>query len=205
MAGSLVDLSLRGTRLPARLVVDSSILIDWLLTVTRFTAAAPSPTPTQHRASQLVSRMRSEQTTGLVTSTCLDEVLHFVVKSRYRAELPNFQADLLAHYPNVRRHGWEHLYKARSDLLKRFAPGLHRVRRLMTGNRLLILQPDDLGAIPSGRTLEDEWVRTMERYELDSSDAAILIEAQRAGVASIATSDPDLTRARLDFDVYTWL
>ncbi len=60
----------------------------------------------------------------------------------------------------------------------------------MTGNRLLMLQPDDLGAIPSGRTLEDEWVRTMERYELDSSDAAILIEAQRAGVSSIATSDP---------------
>ena len=75
----------------------------------------------------------------------------------------------------------------------------------MAVNNLLFLQPDDIGPIPSGRALDDELVRTMERYELDSSDAAILIEAARAGVFSIATADPGLHRAQLDFDVYAWL
>jgi predicted nucleic acid-binding protein len=204
MAGSVVDLASPTTRLPSRLVLDSSIVIDWLVTVTRLSQSS-TPTTAQLRASRLVGRLVSEQAAGLLTSTCVAEVFHFVVKSRYRAELPNYQADLLASYPNVRRHGWEHLYKARSDLLRQFAPGLHRVRRLMTGNRLLVLQPSDLGGIPSGRSLDEELVRAMARYELDSNDAAILIEAQRAGVTSVATADPDLHRARLDFDVYTWI
>ena len=54
-------------------------------------------------------------------------------------------------------------------------------------------------------SLDDELVRTMARYELDSNDAAILIEAACASVFNIATADPDLHRAQLDFDVYAWL
>lgn len=75
----------------------------------------------------------------------------------------------------------------------------------MRVNNLALLQPSDLGPIPSGRPLDEELVWTMERCELDSNDAAILIEARRAGVAAIATADPDLRRVSLDFDVYTWL
>lgn len=75
----------------------------------------------------------------------------------------------------------------------------------MRVNNLVLLQPADLGDIPSGRTLDDELVRTMERYELDSNDAAILLEAQRAGITAVASSDPDFRRAQIDFDVYTWL
>lgn len=141
---------------------------------------------------------------GLVTSVSLNELFHFMLKSRYRVELPNYRTDLQARYPNVRRHGWEHLFKARSDLLRQFAPGFERIRRLMIGSRLLALQPEDLGSITSGRTLDEELVWTMERYELDSNDAAILIEARRAGVTAIASSDADFRRAQLDFDVYTW-
>lgn len=96
------------------------------------------------------------------------------------------------------------LFKARSDLIKRFAIDLDRIRRAMVLSSIHVLQPDELGDIPSGRSLDDELVRTMERYELDSNDAAILVEAARAGATCIASSDPDLARARLDFDVYTW-
>lgn len=205
MAGNVHDLSRAASPLPRRLAVDSSIVIDWLLTVTRFTSQPPPPTLAQHQASRFVDRIVAERATGLVTPMSLNEVFHFVLKSRYRAELPNYRPDLIARYPNVRRHSWEHLFKARSDLIRQFAPGLDRVRHLMLGNRLLVLQPDHLGDIPSGRALDDELVRTMERYGLDSNDAAILIEARRAGVSAIASSDPDLRRARLDFDVYTWL
>ena len=204
MAGSLVDLSLPSTRLPSRLVLDSGVIIDWLVAKSQVAAVAP-PTVAQLRAASLVGRLHTEHAVGLISPTSLNEVFHVVVKIGYRRELPNYRADLVARYPNVRRHGWEHLFKARSDLVQRIAPDLDRIRRLLAVNDLLVLQPDDLGEIPSGRALDDELVRTMERYELDSSDAAILIEAQRAGISGIATADADLLRARLDFDVYTWL
>jgi len=140
-----------------------------------------------------------------VTPTALNEVFHFVLKTGYRSALPQHRADLSAHYPKVRRHDWFHLFKARSDLVATFVEDLNRVRRLMLGNRILVLQPEDLGPIPSGRTLGDELVRMMARYHLDSNDAAILLEARRAGVLALATADRDLHRASLDFDVYAWL
>lgn len=205
MSGSLVDLSSPGMVLPSRLIVDSSIVIDWLVTTSRLTAAATPPTPKQHRAGRLVATFPTDRTLGLITPTSAAEVFHFVVKSRYRGELPNYRADLSSRFPTVHRHGWEHLYKTRSDLIRQFAPGLDRIRQLMDANGLVFLQPEDLGSIPSGRTLDDELVRTMERYELDSSDAAILIEARRAGMVAIATADSDWRRAQIDFDVYTWL
>lgn len=45
----------------------------------------------------------------------------------------------------------------------------------------------------------------MTAYALDSSDAAILVEARRAGVADVATLDADLRRAAADFTIHTWL
>jgi predicted nucleic acid-binding protein len=104
----------------------------------------------------------------------------------------------------VRRYDWQHLFKANSALVKQIAVDLDQMRLLMRMGNLILLQPDDLGPIPSGRTLDDELVRTMERYELDSNDAAILLEARRAGIAAVASSDADFQRAQLDFDVYTW-
>jgi predicted nucleic acid-binding protein len=44
----------------------------------------------------------------------------------------------------------------------------------------------------------------MGRFQLDTSDAALLLEAQRAGIPSIATLDADFRRAQSDFDIYTW-
>ncbi len=205
MAGRLIDLSRLDPPLPSRLVIDSSTVIDWLILATRSAAASAPAAPAQQRAARFVARLVSQRVSGLVTTTSLTEILHFVVKSRFRAELPNFQADLRARYPDVRRHSWGHLFKARSDLLAEFIPGLDQTRQLMSVNHLFVLQPSDLEDIPSGRALDDELVRTMARYELDSSDAAILLEARRAGVTAVASSDADFQRARLDFDVYTWL
>lgn len=205
MAGRLVGLSEPTIQLPGRLVVDTSILVDWLLVTTGWTVPSTVPTTGQQRAVQLVTALRAQRTVGLVTSSTSQELFHFLVKTRYRAERSTYQADLQARYPDVRRHEWRHLYKARSDLLRRFLPDLHRARRLMVRDGFLFLQPDELGAVPFGRSLEEHLLWTIGRYELDTNDAAILVEAERAGVTSIATSDADLRRAQLDFDVYTWL
>jgi predicted nucleic acid-binding protein len=205
MPGSLIDLSQIDPPLPSRLVIDSITVIDWLIFVTQSAAATTHPGLAQERAARFVARLVSQRVAGLVTSTSLAEMLHFAVKSRFRAELPNFQAELRMRCPDVRRPGWEHLFKIRSDLLSGFIPGLDQIRRLMSGNNLFVLQPSDLNDIPSGRSLDDELVRTMARYSFDSSDAAILIDADRAGISAIVSSDADFRRARLDFDVYTWL
>jgi predicted nucleic acid-binding protein len=69
----------------------------------------------------------------------------------------------------------------------------------------MFLQPSDLGPILSGRSHEEEMIRVMGHYSLDTGDAAILLEAQRAGVMNLATADIDLHRAQSDFDIYSWL
>ena len=97
------------------------------------------------------------------------------------------------------------MYKARSDLIELFSSDLYRALDVMKSNNLRVLQPNDLGPIASGRTLDDELFWVIERFELDPSDAAILIEARRAEIMSIASADPDLRRAQLDLDVYAWL
>ena len=40
---------------------------------------------------------------------------------------------------------------------------------------------------------------------MDTSDAALLVEARRIGVTSIPSAHLDLRRAQLDFAVFTWL
>ena len=75
----------------------------------------------------------------------------------------------------------------------------------MIANGLLLVAPDGLGPIPSGRAYDEELVHLVGTYGLDSGDAVILMEAQRYGVTDIVTLDKDLRRAQADFTVYTWL
>lgn len=204
MAGGLFDLASPDTQLPSELVLDSGVIIHWL-TAVGWRAAPIPPSSLQLGAVRLVGQLVRSKGSGLVTPTSLNEVFHFVLKTGFHAALPDYQQDLVARYPKVRRHEWYHLFKARSDLVTLIEADLNRIRRLMLGNRLLVLQPDDLGPIPSSRALDDELARTMARYQFDSSDAAILIEARRARVSAIASSDADFRRGQFDFDVYTWL
>ncbi len=204
MAGGLFDLASPDTQLPSELVLDSGVIIHWLTAVGWRVAPIP-PSPLQLGAVRLVGQIVRSKGSGLVTPTSLNEVFHFVLKTGFHAALPDYQQDLVARYPKVRRHEWYHLFKARSDFVTLIEADLNRIRRLMLGNRLLVLQPDDLGPIPSSRALDDELARTMARYQFASSDAAILIEARRAGVSAIASSDADFRRAQFDFDVDTWL
>lgn len=204
MPGGLFDLTSPDIRLPSELVLDSGVVIHWLTAVGWRGAPIP-PSPLQVGAVRLIDHLVQAEATGLVTPTALTEVFHFVLKTGFHAALPSYREDLVDRYPKVRHHEWYHLFKARSDLVTLIEADLDRVRRSMLGNRLLVLQPADLGDIPSGRPLDDELARTMARYRFDSNDAAILVEARRAGIAAVASSDADFRRAQLDFEVYTWL
>lgn len=200
MAGRLIDLADPSIPLPNRLVFDTSVIIDWLLSVANETTM-----PLQRQqAYLLVNRMHRRGGIGLITSTSLTEIFHSLVKSEFRALLPRYRADILSRYPQARRPTWSQLYKVHPEFVGQFLPRLAAVQQLIVDNDLLFLQPQELAPLPQNRSLEEELLRIMTRYGLDSSDAAIVLEAQRTGVANLVTSDHDLWRASLDMDVYTW-
>jgi hypothetical protein len=82
---------------------------------------------------------------------------------------------------------------------------LEQLRQRLASHNVVIAGPDRLGPIPSGLAYDQELVRLVGRYGLDTSGAAILLEAQRLGISALVTLDPDMQRAQADFDVYTWL
>jgi hypothetical protein len=75
----------------------------------------------------------------------------------------------------------------------------------LIANRLLFVSPDELGPIGSGRRHDEELVRFVGAYGLDSSDAAILMEAQQLGLTDIISLDADMQRAQSDFTIHTWI
>jgi predicted nucleic acid-binding protein len=99
---------------------------------------------------------------------------------------------------------WSQLDKQRPGLIRRYAAEVEPTRLARAADNLLVLQPTDLDPIASGRHLEEALIGLVRRYRLDSADAAILLEARRAGIDSIASEDPEWQRAARDFDVYTW-
>jgi predicted nucleic acid-binding protein len=96
------------------------------------------------------------------------------------------------------------LYKVKPELLDLFRPQLERLQHLLSAGDMQLLQPNDLAPLPEGTRWETELLRLIGHYRLDTSDAAILFDTQRAGITSITTLDADLRRAQRDFDVYTW-
>lgn len=208
MAGSLVDLNQPGVQVPPFSVVDSSVVIDWLEATYGMGVAATRVTPGHDRALWFFRSLESHQTRGFVTSISFNEFFHYLVRERFAATIADHLPVLAARFPSIRSpraYRWQHLLKARSELLRTFVDDVDEIRLRMIASGLTFLQPTDLGPIPSGRSLDEEMLDLMARYELDTGDAAILLEARRAGVTSIVTADADLHRAQADFDVYTWL
>lgn len=208
MAGSLVDLNQPGMHLPPFSVVDSSVIINWLDATYGMGVASTRVMPGHDHALRFFRFLQTHETRGFVTSISFNEVFHYLVRERFSSNIANHLPVLAARFPSIRsprNFRWQHLLKARSDLLRPFVDDFDEVRLRMIASGLVFLQPTDLGLIPSGRSLDEEMLDLMARYELDTGDAAILLEARRAGVTSIITSDADLHRAQADFDVYTWL
>lgn len=197
--GSLINLAAIEAPLPDLIIIDTNLI------VARFLTSLHQPHPVQaERADQLFRALAASNAVGVVTFTAFSEAIHFAIRRRYTAEIASHRVQLAASYPNQRRYDWQDLYKIDSDILHGFGEWLERWRRTLTTHNLLFLQPGDLAPLPFGRSIEQELIRLVVRYGLDTNDAAILLEAQRAGVFSVASLDTDLRRAQADFDVYTW-
>lgn len=208
MPGSIVDLALPGVALPPEVIVDTSLVMPQLLTA----FYTPQPFEASRAADFFRLIGRTTGSVGLVTSTVVREVFHFALVARYKMEEPAHRPALHAHYgipmrpPGQRPYTfrWDQLYKMDATIAQRLGGDLVALCRQLTRAGLLFLQPDDLAPIPSGSGLEQEILRLMTRYGVDSNDAAILEEAQRAGVLAVASLDRDIQRAQADFDVFTW-
>jgi predicted nucleic acid-binding protein len=204
MRGSVVDLSVPGSAFPSPIVVDANLIVEYLVTpLAPISPASPFRANTQ-RATQFFRTLRATSSIGLVTPIAFTEVVHAAVKARYNQERLRLRAGARGTSGRPIRD-WLALYKHDATILQDFLPDLEQFRRLLTASGLLFLAPEDLAPIVSGRSFDEELVQLVGTYGLDSSDALLLMEAQRCGVTDVVTLDADLRRARRDFTIYTWL
>jgi predicted nucleic acid-binding protein len=186
--------------LPDPIVVDANVVTARLLASYSGHHRLGPP-----RADRFFADLIANSAVGIVTPMVFNEIIHVALKIRYQGELSAYRTNLVARYGTRGRYTWLDLYKLDPTIIQRYAVGLEQLRQLLVANNLLVIGHDDLGAIPSGFPYDQELVRLVGRYGLDSSDAAILLEAQRAGIPNLVTLDRDMQRASVDFDVYTWL
>jgi hypothetical protein len=134
MAGSLVDFSTPDLAIPDQIVVDSNVIIDWLRASFEASGGAPIVELRQRRAVDFFRRIRESEAIGIVTSISFNEVFHFLVKARFRSEIPSHLADLSMMYPNVSGYDWFHLYKARGDLMAEFVDQFDEWRQTLVAS-----------------------------------------------------------------------
>ncbi|MGH2559127.1 MAG: hypothetical protein ACRDJH_08685 [Thermomicrobiales bacterium] len=149
--------------------------------------------------------MRSQRVVGMLPSVVCLEFFHLALRGLYQGALPDYRLALAADVAVKRRFAWEDLYKLRPDLIEQFLPELESLLPRFEINRLAVIRPAETSSFMLKYRFEGELLERVGRYQLNTNDAAILMEAQRAGISSIATLDADMCRAALDFDVYTWL
>ena len=198
MAGKVIDLTRPGV------VIPDVVLLDTTVVVTGFVALGRPPSAVSARSrvrvAAFLATMAARRTLAFVAAASFLEVTHLILRTRFANDLPR--------YPNPASGrpfpSWTRLYKARPALVRRYAADVERLRRAIEVAGIEVLQPANLGPIASGRRFEEELIRLIRRYRLDSADAAILMEARRAGIDSVVSDDPDWRRAGRDFDVYTW-
>jgi predicted nucleic acid-binding protein len=205
MGGSIVDLSTSSVGLANLFIVDTKLIVERVLYPTL--GLPPSPVAVQKQRADLVSRHLSDHSgTGVCHPCHLPELIQVAIRVHYshaRRQLGD-TAQQVAIY-GVPIKDWTDLYKHDASILRAFAPALEQLRQLLIANDLLVVSPNDLREIESGRSYDAELVHLVGQYGLDSNDAVTLMAAQRCGVTDIVTFDRDLLRAKADFTIYTWL
>jgi predicted nucleic acid-binding protein len=199
MGGSLVDLSARAAPLPDPVVVDTSVVVAAMLALDK----QQNPIHIV-RAAELFSELLTGDHHAIFPPTAYSELLHVSIRIRNQQELKLNRHAILARY-GTRISSWTELFKRDPTIAQQHAAELDQLRRRLVASNIVIAGTDDLGPISSGLPHDVELVRLIGRYGLDTNDAAILMEANRLGIYDIVTMDEDLRRARMDFNVYTWL
>ncbi|MDQ3693000.1 MAG: PIN domain-containing protein [Chloroflexota bacterium] len=204
MPGSVTDLTVAGARFPDPIIVDTNLIVEFLVAPLIEGRPLPRTTANARRADQFFSELHDGNGTGLVTPTVFNEVIHISIRFKYKQVWFELRTGSRATYRRPIRD-WTDLYKQDRTILQSFSADLQRLRQRFVANGLHFVAPDELDAIASGRTYDDELLHLVGTHGLDSNDALILMEAQRYGVTDIITLDSDMLRARADFNIYTWL
>lgn len=200
MTGRLVDLSEPGEPFPDTIVLDSNVVVTWM---EQFHSRRQRRELFQ--AIAFFRRMRQAGRQAILTPTAYGEVIHAAIKVMYVRERVSQRAALTAHYGRLGGFSWLNLYKIDPTILQAQADVLEEWRERLLAGSIVLLDPSDLGPIPSGQRYDRELLDLVVRYGLDTSDATILLEAMRIGVHSLVSFDRDMQRAVADFDIYTWL
>ena len=196
MAGKILDLADPNVTLPEQIAIDTNVLTTRLI---RPRIVSSDHLARLRRVRRFFALLRNQDSLGFVPQTVFQELLHAAIRSKY-------VGDLAAHGHVIGgKKSWELLFKALPSLLYNYEPTLRRLIASLPILGTAVLQPDDLASLTSGQSFEDELIDIVLRYQLDSNDAAILLEMRRAGLDAIVTEDPDFRRAATDFDIYTWL
>ena len=187
---AVYDLSDPSVPLPPQIVMDTSLLL----------ALRPADDNPRTSAARAFVRRMEERIADLALVAWLPLS---VVQECYHVILANgLRKAWEAMDPVGRPPNWLSAYKKRPELLKRCLPELARFRELLAAIPLTPVHPEDLAASPAAEPLEARMRHFISRYHLLPQDALILAEAERLGVAAVATLDREWRRATA-FDVYT--
>lgn len=184
------DLSDPSVPLPPQMVLDTSLLL----------ALRPADDNPWASAARTFVRRMEERIADLalvawLPLSVLQECYHVILANGLRKAWEAMD-------PLGRPANWLSAYKKRPELLKRCLPELARFRELLAAIPLTPVRPEDLAASTAVEPLEARMRHFISRYHLLPQDALILAEAERLGVAAVATLDREWRRATA-FDVYT--
>ncbi|MGH2533607.1 MAG: hypothetical protein ACRDJW_15015 [Thermomicrobiales bacterium] len=199
MRGSLVDLSQHARPLPDPTVVDTNVVVAAMLVP----AVRTDPVHAL-RAAAFFSDLLASNRRAILTPTAYSELLHVSIRIRYQQELRLNRPAIHARY-GARISRWTDLFKRDPTIAQQHAADLSQLRRRLIAANIVVADTNTFGPIRSGLPFDVELVRLIGHYGLDTSDAAMLIEADRLGVLDIVTMDEDPRRAHLDFNIYTWM
>jgi predicted nucleic acid-binding protein len=199
MAGKVIDLNDPKIVFPSLMLLDTSVIASGFVPNLR----TPGSFSARSRAqiASMLTAIRAQGSLVLIATTTWVELAHLVIRAGYQRDMATHPSPATGRpFPS-----WAGLYKQHPRLVRTYAADIERLRLVLVANDVEVLQPQDLGLIASGRRFEEELIRLVRRYRLDSADVAILLEARRAGITSVFSEDPDWRRAARDFEVYTWL
>lgn len=160
-------------KLPDLIVVDTNVIVE-LVAASYGVQPSPFNGP---RARHFFRQLNDEHATGIVTPTVYVELVHILVKFWHRAVLKRNSVALLQRYGPLA--SWVDLYKRDPSILQGMRTVLEHLSQLLSASGLYFLDQDELHPINSKNALDLELIDIMCRYGLDSTDAMILMEAQR--------------------------
>lgn len=184
--------------LPDRIVLDANVMIECVVG-----AFQPSRSKQGDQALQFLRELDESGITAIAPPTAYSEFIHTMIRFRYERELRERRDEISTRY-GTRISSWTALYKRDGSILRHHVLELERMRAALAANRINVVSPNELAPLAVDQQFDQELIRMIGRYGLDTSDCLILMEAARLGVRSVVTMDRDLLRAQSDFDIYTW-